>query len=279
MALKISLKQFAGMNCHYTRYSFEYFLDQMAGLGFEAIEIWGGGSHLYPPHCYPDRIKKTRAAIRERELRLICYTPEQITYPINIAALEEDIRLLSLDYYQKALQVASELESPMMLLTPGWGYLDHLRDEALKLSLDSIARITRQAEKLGIILALEHLSPISSNLINRAADLKMALDAVSSPNLKAMLDTCQVGLVQETIQDYLDLLGPNLIHVHFVDGCPGGHLVPGDGELPLQRELAVLSNYGYTGKLTLEIADRRYFLAPEKADQRSLSVISGWLDN
>jgi len=278
MPSRLSLQQFAGMNCHYIHYSFDYFLDQMAALGYESIEIWGGACHLYPLHCFADRAVKARAAIRNRGLSLICYTPEQVTYPVNIAAEETDIRMAGLDYYQKALYVASDLEAPMMLLTPGWGYLDHSRDEALKLSLDSIARISHWAEKLGIVLVLEHLSPISSNLINGRADLKMALEAISSPNLKTMLDTCQVALAGETVKDYLELLGPDLVHVHFVDGNPGGHLVPGDGELPLQRELQSLADYGYLGKLTLEIADRRYFMDPVTADRKSLSVISDWLN-
>jgi protein FrlC len=278
MALNLSIKQFAGMNCHYIHYSFEYFLDRLAEMGFTAFEIWGAGQHLFPLYCHALRIKEAASAIKRSGLRLICYTPEQITYPLNIAAPETDIRLASLEYYRRALEAASGLECPMMLLTPGWGYLDRPREEALNYSLDSIAQITRWAEKIGIVLALEHLSPISSNLLNKAQDLRMALDAIASPFLKAMLDTCQVGLAGEKVQDYLDVLGPDLIHVHFVDGTPGGHLVPGEGDLPLGRELKALSDYGYRGYLTLEIADRRYFMDPAGADKKSLSAISRWLE-
>jgi protein FrlC len=266
------------MNCHYVRYSFEYFLNQMKENGFEAFEIWGGCQYLFPLYCNADRITDLKRTIRQSGLKLICYTPEQITYPLNIAAPERDIRLISLEYYRKALQVADDLEAGLMLLTPGWGYLDGSRDEAMKYSLDSIALITGWAEKLGIILALEHLSPISSNLINSSRDLRYVLDCIASPNLKAMLDTCQVGLANETIQDYLDVLGKDLAHVHFVDGVPGGHLVPGEGSLPLQKWLRDLDDYGYDAYLSLEIADRRYYLDPVAADRKSRAIITEWLN-
>ena len=117
-------------------------------------------------------------------------------------------------------------------------------------ALQSIEVLTRKAEKEGVILALEHLSPIhiqmgrgapkfhifdpQRNLLIQKilqamvlvmqADLKMVLDQIPSPNLKAMLDTCQVCLVGEHVRDYFEALGKDLIHIHIVDGTPGGHM-------------------------------------------------------
>ena len=143
-------------------------------------------------------------------------------------------------------------------------------------ALDSMAEISKKAEQEGITLALEHLSPISSNLVNTAADMRYVLDAIRSPALKAMLDTCQVGLVGERVEDYLRLLGEDLVHIHLVDGTPGGHLAFGDGTLPLKETVETLGAVGYSGFLSMEIADRRYFAHPEEADRRSIQMFREW---
>ena len=159
----------------------------------------------------------------------------------------------------------------------GWGYVESGREKSMPYALQSIEILTRKAEKEGVILALEHLSPISSNLINTAADLKMVLDQIPSPNLKAMLDTCQVCLVGEHVRDYFEALGKDLIHIHIVDGTPGGHLAFGDGTIPLQEFVETIGAYGYTGFLSMEISDRRYFEKPELADKQSMDLFRKWI--
>lgn len=62
----------------------------------------------------------------------------------------------------------------------------------------------------------------------------------------------------------------NLGHVHFVDGNPGGHLVPGDGVLDLDGALEKLKAIHYTGALGLEVLDRRYVFAPEAAMKQAM---------
>lgn len=275
---KLKMEQLSGMNCHYARYPFLYFLDAMAEEGLKNVEIWAASPHVHVEDATPQVIRETRQALEERGLNLVCYTPETVVYPINIAAPEDYIRERSLKFLKRGVEVAAELGAPLMLLTPGWGYLNQDKEEGLKRSLESVAEMTRKAEQEGIVLALEHLSPISSNLINTAADLRRAVDAISSPHLKAMLDTCQVGLVHEHVRDYLDLLGDDLVHVHLVDGTPGGHLAFGDGDLPLQEFVDTLGEYGYRHHLSMEIADRRYFMDPKSADRRSIEAFRSWVE-
>ena len=262
--------QLAGMNCHYIRYSVEYFLDSMVREGFQNIEIWGAMPHYYAEYFTLPMVRELRKKIRERGLRPICLTCEQVTYPINVAAREGYLRERSIENHIHTLNHAAEMEIPMMLMTPGTGYWDEDREEAWKRSADSIAQVAKRAEELGITIALEHLSPGSSNLINTAADLRRMLDEVRSPRLKAMLDIGQVNIVGEKIRDYMEALGEDMVHVHLVDGVPGGHLALGDGNIPLAENLEDLAAYGYRGYMTLEIADRRYFADPAAADRQSV---------
>lgn len=268
--INLSVSQLSGMNCHYIRYSMRYFLDSMVELGFQNIEIWGASPHYFAPYFSNEMVRSLKREIQSRGLHLVCLTPEQVTYPINIAAQEDYLRELSIEDHLKTLEHAAELESGKMLLTPGYGNNDEDREEAWKRSADSIHRIARRAEELGITVALEHLSPASSNLVNTARDLKRMVDEINSPNLKAMFDFGQVNIVGEKVRDYFDLLGDDIVHVHIVDGTPGGHLALGDGTIPLEENLKDVARYGYQGYMSLEIADRRYFADPRKADRQSV---------
>lgn len=272
------LKRLAGMNCHYIHYTFDYFLDSMVDLGIENIELWGASPHFYAEDMTARDARFVRRKIKERELRLICFTPEQVTYPFNIAASEDALREKSITYYKKAAALCRELGTDRMLITPGWGYLNEPVCEARKRSADSIEQIVRTAEREEVTLLLEHLSPISSNIINRAKDLKWMLEMVPSPRLKAMADTVQIHLVHENPKDYFEQLGEELRHIHFADGSPGGHMGLGDGALPLEEDLTAIIDSGYSGFFTMEIADRRYFEAPEQSDRRSFLQFRMYID-
>ncbi len=268
----LSVKQLAGMNCHYIRYSLDYFLDSMVQGGFENMELWGAVPHYYADYFTLEMVRALKKKIRDRGLQAICLTCEQVTYPINVAAKETYLRNLSVNQHLRTLEHAAEMEIPMMLMTPGTGCWDEDREEAWKRSADSIARVARRAEELGVTIALEHLSPGSSNLINTAADLRRMLDEVFSPRLKAMFDLGQVNIVGEKVRDYFELLGEDIVHIHLVDGVPGGHLALGDGTIPLEENLRDVARYGYDGYLSLEIADRRYFSDPQAADRKSVEM-------
>lgn len=273
----LRMEQLSGMNLHYQHHSLAYFLDRQVELGIQNVELWGASPHLYVDDASPERVHSVRKAIQSRGLNLVCYTPETVVYPINIAADEEHIRWRSLRSLSRGIEIAAELSCGRMLLTPGWGYVEGDKAKSMQYSLQSIEILTRKAEREGVILALEHLSPISSNLVNTAADLKMVLEQIPSPNLKAMLDTCQVCLVGEHVRDYFETLGTDLIHIHIVDGTPGGHLAFGDGNLPLQDFVETIGAYGYEGFLSMEISDRRYFEKPELADKQSIDLFRRWI--
>lgn len=272
----LKLEQLSSMNCHYAHQSLDYFLDSAVKNGLANIELWGASPHLHVEDATPELIAGVKRKIAARRLKLVCYTPETVVYPINIAAEEDYIRRRSMAFMKKAVEITAELGTGMLLLTAGWGYVTENREETLKRSLESISELVKKAEKEGIVLALEHLSPISSNIVNTAADLKNVLNTVKSPALKAMFDTCQVHLVHESVRDYFELLGEKIVHAHIVDGTPGGHLAFGDGTLDLQTDIRDMEAYGYKGYLSMEIADRKYFSRPEEADRRSIEKFKKW---
>ena len=82
-----------------------------------------------------------------------------------------------------------------------------------------------------------------------------------------------MALAGERPADYLQALGERLVHVHFIDGAPRGHLAWGDGILDMQEYLEEFSRYHYKGYLSLAITDGRYYMDPTQSVQQSVNAL------
>lgn len=99
------------------------------------------------------------------------------------------------------------------------------------------------------------------------------MDELNHDHIGAMLDTCPMILENKSPSDYLREFGDKLIHVHFIDGTPRGHLAWGDGILDMEGYLKQFDEYGYKHSLSLEITDGRYLMDPEKSIQQSVEKL------
>lgn len=275
---KIKRSQITGMNFHYLHYPLDYFLDAMVQYQFEQIELWGAAPHLYVEDLSLSEIRLIKREIDRRELKVVCFTPEQCMYPINLAARESQIRARSVGYFKKSIDAAVELGAPMVLVTAGWGYRNESREEAWKRAKDSLLQLTAYAQKQGVVLALEPLQRIESNLICNLPDLKEMLDSIHSPFLKGMVDTIPLAVEEEELSDYFERLQDDFAHIHFIDGKPGGHLAWGDGHLPLEKYISALRDNNYDGALTLEFTSSQYLLNPNEAIETSMRNLARFLE-
>jgi fructoselysine 3-epimerase len=271
---KVELSQFAGMNEHFLRYPLHYFLDAMVELEIQNIELWAGSPHLYIEDLSFSQVAKIRQEIESRNLNLICYTPEQCVYPINIAAKESSIRDRSINYYIKSLEAAAELGTNMFQIVPGWGYFNEPKEEAWKRCREALSLLTQKAESLGILITLEPLETRGTNLITNVTDLKNMLNEVNLNHLKGIVDTGPMAAAGESFDDYFRELGEDIRHIHFVDS---GHRALGDGTFPLSEYLHQIGNHQYKGYLSIEICARQYFIDPKLAVKKSLDHLKSIL--
>ena len=134
--ITISKSQISIMNIQYGYYPLEKFLDDAVRAGVEHVELWGAAPHFHLEDMTYTDVCRVRKQIEERGLSLVCYTPEQCIYPVNLAADSTVQRRRSLKYFEDNLRAAAELGTDKMLVTTGWGYLDNSNiNEAWKLSL------------------------------------------------------------------------------------------------------------------------------------------------
>ncbi|MCG8499211.1 MAG: TIM barrel protein [Firmicutes bacterium] len=268
----------AGMNLHYFRYPLETFFDSMERLNIANIELWGGYPHLDVNSVSVKEVGTIYKSIKRHGLNVICFTPEQCMYPINLASKNEHIRKQSMEYFVKSMAIAAELNTDQLLVTSGWGYFSEGRAEPWERCRQSLEFLVRQAERRGIHLLLEPLTSWESNVVTDLKALSAMLEQIRSPYLKGIIDTAPLALSDDSIEDYMNVLGANLAHVHFVDGdmrC-SSHLACGDGVYPLESYYKEFCRAGYQGYLTLELTSQQYIKQPEAALKRSIETIKSW---
>jgi Sugar phosphate isomerases/epimerases len=125
---------------------------------------------------------------------------------------------------------------------------------------------------------MESLRPQESQLVTTLKDAKKMFDEINHPNLKLMIDTTAMGVAGETIDDWFKVFGDDIIHMHFIDGNPYGHLVWGDGNQPLKEWIETIKKWEYKGYLGQEITDFNYFENPAIHDKRNMQAYSQYLE-
>lgn len=263
----IERSQLAGMNIHYRNYSLEYFLDAQVQAGFHSIELWAGSPHFFLSNMEYDDCKRVRHMAESRGLTISVITPENCTVPYQFACAEPEMYKRSYDYFCRGLDAGEELGCKIMAVHSGRGNLNEDREEAWKRGRDMLYRLADYAQKKGITLAMESLRPDETNLGVTLADVKRMFTEINHPNFKTMIDTCAMGVSGETPEQWFRELGDeNIIHMHFIDGTPYGHLIWGDGNHNLKDWLKTLQAHNYRGLLSQEITAAQYYSNPKAVD-------------
>lgn len=267
----IKRNQIAVMNIQYKYYPLARFLDDAVKNQVENIELWGAAPHFHLEDLTYHEVRGIAGEIQSRGLNLVCFTPEQCVYPINLGAPSKEARRRSLKFFEDSIRAAGEMDCKKVLVTTGTGYFDGSNyEDAWRWAAENLYELGELAAHYGITLALEVLRRDESNLVYDLATLEKMLAELNHDSVGGMIDTIPMALAGETPARYLEVLGKKLVHVHFIDGAPRGHLAWGDGVLDMQSYLKEFDSFGYDGYLSLEITDGRYFMEPSKSVEQSI---------
>lgn len=271
--------QLCGMNNHYRYYNLTCFFQKLKEQDIHYAELWTGPMHFYVDYNKHDDVKLLQELMERYEVKIIGICPEQTNpKPNNIASSIRRQDIYS--YYQHMIDIAKEIGCNQVLVTSGWAFYDEDKDHAWKRSVDMMKQICAYAEKQNVRMVIEALQWDESILVNRVEELKRYQQEVGSEQLKICIDFGAMARAGDTLQDYFDTFGKDIVHIHFVDGAPCGHLAWGDGNRDLKEDLLVLKKYHYEGYLSLETAVSRYFQTPwiaEETTLRSFETLGGML--
>lgn len=272
---RLSRTQLIGSNFGFQHWPFDKVAAALRGFGLTEIELWGIAPHLDLIRPDAARLSRLKGILADNGLTLRCITPEQVMYPVNIASGDDAYRRNSIDSFRRAADICAELGGQYLFLTPGRGFEDEPAARAWDRSAEALREIATHAAEQGLRCLLEPLQRRESNIAHSAADLRRMLDLVDLPTMDVVLDMVAMACAGDGVADYVRLFGDRLAHVHVVDGTPAGHLVWGEGTLPLAQYLTDLAAAGYTGALSFEpFGDGSYALDPMDAWTRNLHAIA-----
>jgi protein FrlC len=270
----IDLDRVYGMNVHYCRYSVDYFLDCQRELGLRGVELLGGCQGLWLDHTGYEDPAPIREKLASRGLRCRAFTPDNCLYGYQFAVREPEAVERCAAYFTNGIRLGAALGAEIVCVHPGWGYWNEPEEAAFARAVAMHRRLSRAAGEEGVRLACESLRPQESLTGCRLDQMKRLFDAVSSPYFKVMIDLTAISVSGETIQQWFDVFGPeNIIHSHFQDCSPWGHLVWGDGAYPLGAGLETMLQNGYRGGFTQELTSAAYFADPLSHDRRNLRAL------
>lgn len=276
---KLATSQLIGSNFSFQHVPFEIVARTLREHGLSRMELWGIAPHLDLFRSNAADIARLSAILRDNGISVCCLTPEQVLYPVNIASGDAAFREASITHFFRATEIAAELGAEHIFLTSGRGFETEPACIAWDHSVEAIARIADHAATLGLRCLLEPLQRVETNILLDASGLQRMLKELGRDNIDIVLDLVAMQAAGDSVADYAERFGPLLAHVHIADGKPAGHLVWGDGELPLGDWLDQLAAIGYRGRLSFEpFGDGNYALEPVTALKRNLAAIAPYLD-
>ncbi len=270
-------KQIAGMNQHYQNYSLEYFFESQKRAGIESVELWMGYPHIWVgKELYPE-CRKIEKMAHTRGIGIVSATIPSMAYQYQYAPENKMQREKGREYFQDGIRAAESLGCRIVSVNSGWGRNDRDREESLKICIDFLREAAEFAALHHITLVMESLKKSESNLGVTAEQIKEIWERIGHPNLKIMIDTIAVWDSGESVQEWFDIFGDEIQHMHFLDGSPDFHNPWGWGNRSLYRELECLEKNNYRGYLVQEIVGERYCADPRKVDMEYMQYFSQFI--
>ncbi len=126
------------------------------------------------------------------------------------------------------------------------------RAEGLKYALEVLRSVLPTLADLGVILALEPLSPRTTNFMTTAAEAVELAEMVDSPNCRLLLDCLAMNSEGVPLPDLIRRHGQWLVHFHANDPNSRG---PGMGKLDFLPIFQALRDVDYRGWVSVEVFD------------------------
>lgn len=277
---QVRLEQIAPMNHIYRFYELKDYFKTISDIGYKSIDLWTCGAHYLLDHNSYQQTKPIKDMLKKYGLSVICITPEQTCpKPHNMASKSPELIKRTRAYFQNAILAASELECSKVSISSGWQFLSEPRKDAWNRSVEMVGTLCSFAEKYGVYLTMETLSPQSTTLVNTIHDMEKMMEEVNSRNFTVTIDLDTITNAGESIQQYFDVFGEKVNHCHYMDHKKDfiGHLAWGDGESIPGKDFEEFNKNNYKGHFTLEYTLNMYFKEPAKVYENTWTLLKDYI--
>ncbi len=216
-------------------------------LGFDILELSAGDLLLMSDA----QIAELRAVAKDLELSV----SSNIGPPKdkNVASADPAIREEGIRFLTQIMRAMDKLDSRILagVLYTCWPYefIDLDKPAVWARGVESIKKLGKTAQDLGIDLCLEVVNRFETLVLNTAAEGVAFCRDVDLPCAKLLLDTFHMNIEEDNIAEAIRLSGNYLGHLHVGEG---NRKLPGQGSLPWEEIGVALREIGYDKGVVME---------------------------
>ncbi|WP_020528690.1 sugar phosphate isomerase/epimerase family protein [Flexithrix dorotheae] len=219
-------------------------LDRIKEIGYDGVEFLIGS---------PDIQAYQKLGKHAQDIELETTSVFVLSESENLVSSNQSIRKSGLDRIKWAVDRAQELNSEI-ICGPFHSALGVFSGKApeeqeYKWSAEILHEAGEYAAQANVVFAMEALNRFECYLCNTMQQLIHLVEMTDHPNVQAMFDTHHANIEEKNISEAINLISPNLKHVHISENDRG---TPGDGHVPWDEVFSSLSNIDYKGWLTIE---------------------------
>ncbi|MGH2530685.1 MAG: sugar phosphate isomerase/epimerase family protein [Thermomicrobiales bacterium] len=253
-------------------YTFRQIAEAARRYGYDGVELYALEGQRLTPDVLDARLGEVR-----RDLAGVPIV--SINSWGTLSSPDPTVRAAQERQITRTFELATELGAPLVKTFGGNLPDGYAIAEVLDYMAESLRRLARRAEALGVTLVVE-----THDGFCRGADLAALLSRVSEPRVAALWDVHHPHRFGESVEETDRLIGQWVAHAHVKDAVrvdDGWRFVLlGEGELPVREMLSCLARRDFDGCVAVdwelmwhpEIAEPEEALPHFAAALRALSV-------
>ena len=227
------------------RWTNDFDLEQIPPLaeirkwGFDGVEITRRNLIGFPARIL-------REAARNEGLDLTFCT--SLPAGLSLVSADEEVRAEALDYAERAIELAAELGSPV-LVGPFFSNGAKDDEDAWRRAVEAMQILTATLRACDVTLAVEPQNRYQASFFTTCAEAAQLCRAVHDPYLGVTFDTFHANIEESQPAAVLAGLEQYLAHVHVAENHRG---MPGTGHLPWIDLFVALHENHYGGWVVVE---------------------------
>ena len=225
-------------------------------LGYDGLEIAPFTLGHQPHRLVGVRRAQLRRIAEDQGLQItglhwLLVTPEGL----SSTSRDEGVRARTLDVMRRLIELCADLGGRVLVHgSPKQRAIEagDSRESALARAFDAFAAIAEDAEQAGVTYCIEPLAPSETPLINTVEEASAVVQAIGSPAVRTMIDTCAAGNAESSpIPELIERWLPTgqVAHIHLNDP---NRRAPGQGTLHFGPILQALKGHNYAGHAAVE---------------------------
>jgi sugar phosphate isomerase/epimerase len=243
-----------------------------AQCGYQGVEIAPFTISDYVTDVPPKRRQAIRRQAEQAGLEVVgLHWLLARTKGLHLTSPEAETRLKTTEYLGALADFCADLGGKLLVfgspkqrnVLPGVSQADAMRHAA-----DVIQGALPRLEATDVTLALEPLSPGTTNFVSTAAEAVALIDRVGSPRCRLILDCNAMSTESKPIPELIRRHRARLAHFHANDPNRQG---PGFGSLDFVPIFEALREIDYRGWISVEVFD--YRPGPERLARESIQYM------